>query len=319
MASPLKSLDDVIRRVADAAGSGTIRAYHGSPRPEHFDQFDASKIGTGEGAQAYGHGHYSAQNKAVADEYRRALSYKKLREDFLIHLGPESEPAEVMENIAVFDPRQQRFLRELDNNDWLGFDYPSQAISQAAGRQSGFAGYEVADSAHRAREQLGTGYELEIAHPETALLDWDATLVDQPSGVIHALKQLGMPAVDAVGSPVPGRPDVKWSYSGNELGQAYGFDSPWDIRGHNIYKAVATHPDVVQGVPFRERYRSASEALRGAGVPGIRYLDQGSRNTGPSGTRNYVMFPGTEDSIRILRKYGILAPVAAEAVSQTEE
>src|SRR5262245_55132228 len=31
-----------------------IRAYHGSPHD--FERFDASKIGTGEGAQSYGHG-----------------------------------------------------------------------------------------------------------------------------------------------------------------------------------------------------------------------------------------------------------------------
>jgi hypothetical protein len=310
-------LDDLLSAVSRSAPeSKYIRAYHGSPRPEHFDRFDASKIGTGEGAQAYGHGHYGAQNKAVADEYRRALSYKKLREDFLLHLPEDADPAEVMEQLAKFDARQQRFLKELDNEDWLGFDYPSQAISQAAGRQSGFAGYDVSDAAHRAREQLGTGYELEIAHPENALLDWDATLIDQPGVVMQALERLGMPTVDAVGSPLPGRPDVKWSYSGNELGQTYGFDSPWDIRGHNIYKAVANHPSVVQGIPFRERYRAASEALRGSGVPGLRYLDQGSRNMGPRGTRNYVMFPGTEDSIRILRKYGVMAPIAAGAMGE---
>ena len=51
------------------AGSGTvlgsgIRAYHGSPYD--FDRFDMSKIGTGEGAQAYGHGLYFAENPAVA-------------------------------------------------------------------------------------------------------------------------------------------------------------------------------------------------------------------------------------------------------------
>ena len=35
-------------------GPGAIRAYHGSPHS--FNKFDPSKIGTGEGAQAYGHG-----------------------------------------------------------------------------------------------------------------------------------------------------------------------------------------------------------------------------------------------------------------------
>jgi hypothetical protein len=50
------------------------------------------------------------------------------------------------------------------------------------------------------------------------------------------------------------------------------------------------------------------------GVPGIRYLDGGSRRAG-QGTRNYVMFPGTEDQIRILRKYAVPGAIGAGAAS----
>jgi hypothetical protein len=46
-----------------------ITAFHGSPH--RFSKFDASKIGTGEGFQAYGHGLYFAENPNVANEYRR--------------------------------------------------------------------------------------------------------------------------------------------------------------------------------------------------------------------------------------------------------
>ena len=49
-----------------------ITAYHGSPHD--FDQFDSSKIGTGEGAQAYGHGLYFAESEPVAKGYRDKLS-----------------------------------------------------------------------------------------------------------------------------------------------------------------------------------------------------------------------------------------------------
>ena len=42
--------------------------------------------------------------------------------------------------------------------------------------------------------------------------------------------------------------------------------------------------------------------LRDAGIPGIKYLDQGSRAAG-EGSRNYVMFD--DKLIDILRKYGI--------------
>src|SRR3990167_3149930 len=44
-----------------------VTVFHGSPH--EFTQFDASKIGTGEGAQAYGHGLYFAENPKVAGNY----------------------------------------------------------------------------------------------------------------------------------------------------------------------------------------------------------------------------------------------------------
>src|SRR6185436_13273853 len=50
----------------------TLKAYHGSPHD--FDQFSLSKIGTGEGAQAYGHGLYFAENPATAGQYREKLA-----------------------------------------------------------------------------------------------------------------------------------------------------------------------------------------------------------------------------------------------------
>ena len=49
-----------------------IAVYHGTPHK--FDAFDASKIGTGEGAQAYGHGIYVAENPEVAKGYQTRLT-----------------------------------------------------------------------------------------------------------------------------------------------------------------------------------------------------------------------------------------------------
>ncbi len=43
-----------------------IKAYHSSPYD--FDKFDLKKIGTGEGAQVYGHGLYFAENPAVSGQ-----------------------------------------------------------------------------------------------------------------------------------------------------------------------------------------------------------------------------------------------------------
>ena len=49
-------------------------AYHGSPH--EFEKFDSSKIGSGEGAQAYGHGLYFAENEKVAKGYQERLAGK---------------------------------------------------------------------------------------------------------------------------------------------------------------------------------------------------------------------------------------------------
>jgi hypothetical protein len=54
--------------------AGMIKASHGSPHM--FDKFDFTKIGTGEGAQAYGHGGYFAEgfDSPVAKSYKGAGS-----------------------------------------------------------------------------------------------------------------------------------------------------------------------------------------------------------------------------------------------------
>jgi hypothetical protein len=53
-----------------------FKAYHGTPY--RFEQFDLEKIGTGEGAQAYGYGLYFAGEPDVARGYRRTLSKDNL-------------------------------------------------------------------------------------------------------------------------------------------------------------------------------------------------------------------------------------------------
>ncbi|HSW40407.1 MAG TPA: hypothetical protein VLL97_13040 [Acidobacteriota bacterium] len=49
-----------------------VAAYHGSPH--RFDKFSTEKIGTGEGAQSYGHGLYFSDKKEVAEYYKNNLA-----------------------------------------------------------------------------------------------------------------------------------------------------------------------------------------------------------------------------------------------------
>jgi hypothetical protein len=49
---------------------------------------------------------------------------------------------------------------------------------------------------------------------------------------------------------------------------------------------------------------TASEKLQNASIPGIKYLDAGSRsrNHSATGTRNFVVFPGEEKKVKILER-----------------
>lgn len=76
--------DDFVREVeallsvTKPESSGAIEVkfsqegWHGSKY--HFDKFDVTKIGTGEGAQAHGYGLYIASNRKVSEGYRDKLS-----------------------------------------------------------------------------------------------------------------------------------------------------------------------------------------------------------------------------------------------------
>lgn len=82
--------------------------------------------------------------------------------------------------------------------------------------------------------------------------------------------------------------------------------------------------DVLFDLPITD-HPAAAQKLREAGIPGIRYLDQGSRTAG-EGSRNYVVFD--DALIDILRKYSnapdpntaaILAILAAQQGGQQHQ
>jgi hypothetical protein len=71
---------DVATKGAKSARSAlrnVISAGHASPH--RFEQFSMDKIGTGEGAQVYGHGLYFAENPTVVDEYFKQFNSPVLR------------------------------------------------------------------------------------------------------------------------------------------------------------------------------------------------------------------------------------------------
>jgi hypothetical protein len=290
----MPAADKLGRRIAslvtDAVPPKYIRAYHGSPH--HFSRFDASKIGTGEGAQAYGHGLYFAGAEDVAKTYRdmqpavpSSPAAKALQE-----LGQRTVALE-LEAAGIRDAMELAAEERGSLSPGWGTmrDVPPD-IRQAMGPRLAAISEELAAlrlEQMRTRDGLrGHMYEVQIDYPEEALLDWDAPISRQPKLIQKVFGDFAM-------------------------------DQPGD--GGRIYRDIATRhgeafDDDMTGVLAN---LEASKELLAEGVPGLRYLDGSSRSAG-QGTRNYVMFPGTEDKIRILRQYGLLAPIAAGAAMEDE-
>lgn len=245
----LAALDPrVLNAVAGLAG---MTAFHGSP--SRFDKFDITKIGTGEGAQAYGHGLYFAENKRVAEGYRAALSPGS---------GGDAQDVAVRVLDAVGGD-EQKALREIEGRLARG-NMPVNADSPLV-------------QAHRLikRGLVNRGGVYEVDIPDEAIdrmLDWDKPLSEQPESVQKGLGQL-------LGGDDPLLAEL---YSGGIRAEDIGVTdrSP----GGQIYNTLA------------ERFggqEQMSRKLNEAGIPGIRYLDQGSRTAG-EGTSNFVVF---DDSI----------------------
>jgi hypothetical protein len=79
--------------IAGAEKPQGFDVWHGSPHD--FDKFDISKIGSGEGAQAFGHGLYFAENPKVAKGYQESLSndYGKNTRTLLRMTGGDADAA----------------------------------------------------------------------------------------------------------------------------------------------------------------------------------------------------------------------------------
>jgi hypothetical protein len=281
--------DDLITAVGRAAPPPKyIRAYHGSPYD--FERFDASKIGTGEGAQAFGYGHYFGGHEDTAEFYRRSVTATKRT--------PEQDAQEFIRQ--AYEKRGNlagAVLDVMDRADASQAEAIANGMDEAAARWDKIRDAVASFNMHHGPPaRLGRTYEVAIDYSPERLLNYERPFDDVAGARAAAVLRSHNPAAI---SPRTLREieTGEWRF----IDHAYG----------NPYQRVASE---LHGLA---RTAGGAAALRDGGVPGVKYLDEVSRYSGGGGdqiTRNYVMFPGTEDSIRILRKYGLLGPMAAGAM-----
>jgi len=215
-------------------------AFHGTPHvwppetgfPHGRPKLD--KIGTGEGAATFGWGWYGAENREVADTYRRKLSAindTSAAYDFS-KLPPSLTPTEIDEKGIL----GQKMMRK--------GNLPPPEMRRWQELQSKDRAYKDAVEDQRPK---GASYTLDI--PDNVmpkLLDWDNPLSTQPAvreRVKAAMKERG--------------------FSDEQIASMF----ERDITGEQAYTFMAS----IVGK------QAASEFLSRAGIPGNKYLDQGSR------------------------------------------
>lgn len=222
--------------------SGQI-AWHGSPHK--FDKFSLDKIGTGEGAQAYGHGLYLAEAPEVALEYQKKLSSTGGAKNLAAQYGG------VDDGIA-------EATRRIDHYNQLIANGGGGDMRRAKGMLS-LAQKNLEDlSAMKAGlpENTGNLYKTDIPDEAVArFLDWDKPLSQQAPEVQKKLAEIAGESADSFSKKMLTNPS------------AYGED---------LHKALTWLGD---NSSIGADRANAAEILKKQGIPGIRYLDGGSRNT----------------------------------------
>jgi len=259
-----------------------IRAFHGSPYD--FDKFSLDKIGTGEKAQMYGHGLYFAENPKVARDYRDQLT----QPPFEYKIGDKSVPKMYEDAINKEDYELAEVLEQVQLHD-TPTDLKSrftvdQGYSQETEDFVKSLDYDVLKGVDEtgAELPLGRQYEVNIDADPEMMLDWQKPYKDQSEAVKKAIEEAGY------------KPDDE------------------RMTGGLIYQKIAEDYADIESYsnPFSNPYADASSILEDAGIPGIKYLDLGSRGGAKSladATSNYVVFD--DALIEIMRKYGLLAPL----------
>lgn len=333
---------------APAYGSGQLirmsqptTAFHGTPHEfsptetNPLGEFDLSKLGTGEGAQAYGHGTYLAANEAVAKGYKDALSSPP-------HVG------------AYVRTLAQAAMQRASDTGLTGDEARRHALdslneqAQQAPLSARQHLYDAVNNFDEALQPAGNLYQAELhIHPDH-MLDWDKPLGDHSQYVQERLGKLGIkspqkPDIRTIRDPIIRgivRDAQRQDPEARNLGLMIDNDSfLYNKAMLHAQRAGADMEDISPGDYVTQHAQSyvdqanlhggstgefahrklagdaddrahAAKQLLSVGIPGIRYLDQGSRG-GEGGTHNYVVFdPRT---INIVRRNGLPAMVEAGA------
>ena len=258
--------------VLDAAGDALFQlVYHGSPY--RFNRFDSSHMGSGEGAQAYGWGHYFAGKKEVAQWYHKNLSKKTITEPVtqIINGKRMGQWIDHWKKLAETANSKDRkmYLSAANMLKYFGSSYlwdRQEALRSAKASGTSQKAIDLFDEIAKEVKRPGQLYEVDIPGDEV-MLDWDKPLSEQSEKIKNELEKI---------------------YNDTRHHLHSMIDKGLETKGEAIYLALSFDKG--------RSDKAASQFLNSLGVKGIRYLDGSSRSAG-EGSYNYVIFDDNEIQI----------------------
>lgn len=305
-----------------------MTAYHGTPHvfpatdANPLGEFDLSKMGTGEGAQAYGHGIYVAQNLDVAKNY---MPRDFDMEDKMMAQYKSAEKANDVDKMQVYE-------------DAMLHTTPTELRARYASQPEMTPHIDQIEKLQN-ESQAGALYHVDVPDEHIdAMMDWDRPLNQQTPTVKKALGGWAMQSGSGTGfrgsSPLDvarikdelvmtGENDGKLYDPKANDGEGgmrqdvqnaideYSRNPNDDISRNQLNKFFKDYPydkdqfrspmealENEHGVTTGDLYqrlavklggqKQASQYLLDQGVPGIKYLDAGSRAATPINMQKYT-------------------------------
>jgi hypothetical protein len=227
--------EETIPEAAQAVKQG-IRAFHGSPHD--FERFDLSRIGSGEGAQAYGHGLYFAENPQVAQTYReapvRSLSAQVAADELLgkkrgrmYEVAINADPEHFLDLDKPLNEQSEHVKGVLQRGKWAGPSADDTGLEFIKGLapehhlqlgKEGIAGLKYLDQVSRWADDMRLG---DVAPLTRNYVVFDDKLID-------IIKKYGIAGLIAGGAahfrtPIDGSPQSEFQAGGpvSDKGKVY--------------------------------------------------------------------------------------------------
>jgi hypothetical protein len=297
--------------------------WHGTPHrfppnaKNPLGEFDASKIGTGEGAQAYGHGLYLAENRGVAKGYQDALTPRTGMWDATVNGQSLFDAAANHGTTGYTSAFAQKYfdLVKGGKTETQALGQISRQLQKRVDKAASPGDVKGAQEAlyflqtKKINMPEGSLYKVDLPDEQIAkMLDWDKPLSQQSAEVQKAFPHFSTPEAKAL--TLEGR---NLTQQANDLFAAGKLDEAKAVMNRAVVAKArmlgAMGRDEMTGQSLHAQIQSmlrepakelgpgaydfgskaTSEMLRELGIPGIRYLDQDSRGAG-QGTSNFVVF-----------------------------